>query len=783
MKTQKVIVVSILTLLIGTCFVPFVSGDNNSDQIIITVNESDEVIEITYEINDFEEEFVDIDGTEYSIIKIGEESNLLEAGNPDIPNICRSIVIPDTAKMKVNVVSTEYIDYNNVLIAPSKGNLLRTVNPDDIPFEFGEVYNIDDWFPGEIAELREPYILRDFRGQVVEIYPIQYNPVTKVMRFYNEIAVEVVQEGEDTINCIYREELPEKVDFDFKLIYEQHFINFGISGRYNPVGEQGNLLIICYDDFMDEMQPLFEWKTVKGIPTEMVKVSEIGDANAIKTYIENYYNENGLTFVILVGDVAQIPTLYIGSTASDPSYTYIVGGDHYPDLFVGRFSAQNSDQVTTQVERSVEYEKNPQVGAEWYHKGTGVASNQGPGDDGEYDDEHMDVIRDKLMAYTYTEVDQIYDPYATSAMVTDALNDGRSVTNYCGHGSPTSWGSSGFSNSDINNLVNDNMLPYVTCVACNNGQFDDYDECFCEAWLRATSNGEPTGGIAATGSSKGMSWSPPMDAQDEMMDLLVESYTDNVKHTIGGIHYNGVMHMNDEYGSGGYSETDTWHVFGDPSLQIRTNTPIEMTVNHGQHINLETLSLEVTVNGVEGALCAISRDGELFGSAYTDASGDATIELDESFEGTDPVDLIITAYNKIPYTAEILVNQEPNIPSKPDGPTTGQPNIEYAFTTSTIDPDGDQVYYQWSWGDGYYEWFGPYESGETVYASHKWSGTATYGIRVMAKDIYDLETEWSEKLYFKVEKSRSIDRPFLNFLENHPNLLPLLRLLIQRLGL
>jgi len=480
MKTQKIIVASILTLLVGTCFVPFVSGDNNSGQIIITVNESDEIIEITYEINDFEEEFVDIDGTEYSIIKIGEESNLLETGNPDIPNICRSIVIPDTAKMKVDVVSTEYVDYNNVIIAPSKGNLLRTVNPDDVPYEFGEVYNVDDWFPGKIAELRDPYIIRDFRGQVVEIYPIQYNPVTKIMRFYNEITVEVIQDEEGTINCIYREELPEKVDFDFKLIYEQHFINYGQQGRYDPVIDIGNMLVIVYDSFWDEMVPFVDWKNIKGIPTEMVKVSEIGNANAIKTYA--------------------------GYVASDPSYSFIVGNDHYSDLFVGRFSAENIGQLETQVERTLEYEKYPQAGEEWYKKGLGVASNQGPGDDGEDDDEHMDVIRDKLLAYTYIEVDQSYDFTGTTAYIAASLNDGRSITNYCGHGSPTSWGNGGgFSNGDVNSLVNDNMLPFITSVACNNGEFDSYT-CFAEIWMRATNNGEPTGSIANFMSTISQSW-------------------------------------------------------------------------------------------------------------------------------------------------------------------------------------------------------------------------------------------------------------------------------------
>ena len=249
-----------------------------------------------------------------------------------------------------------------------------------------------------------------------------------------------------------------------------------------------------------------------------------------------------------------------------------------------------------------------------------------------------------------------------------------------------------------------------------------------------------------------------MDAQDEMMDLLVESYTDNVKHTIGGIHANGCMHMNDEYGSAGYSETDTWHVFGDPSLQIRTDTPSSMTVSHEPEIEEEATTFEVTVSGVEDALCALSRNHELLSYAYTDETGYALIDLEEPIMGEEPLDLVVTAYNKIPYIAEIPVNTNdpPNIPNKPEGPTSGKPKTEYTFSTSTTDPDGDQVYYMWRWGDGHYsEWLGPYDSGKTASASHKWSEAAHYQIRVKAKDINDAETNWSEPLHINIEKKKS----------------------------
>ena len=75
------------------------------------------------------------------------------------------------------------------------------------------------------------------------------------------------------------------------------------------------------------------------------------------------------------------------------------------------------------------------------------------------------------MEFTYDEIDQIYDPTATDQMVSDAVNDGRSVINYIGHGSKTSWVSSRFNTGDIENLENGRMLPYIWSVACVNGDF------------------------------------------------------------------------------------------------------------------------------------------------------------------------------------------------------------------------------------------------------------------------------------------------------------------------
>jgi len=746
-KTLVLTITILLSILVLTPNIYGVTKINNIENITINVTTNENKIDINYKINNFIETPIEINGINYMRISIDGESNILTSSAPDIPNICRSIIIPDTAEMDVTVISSTYEEYSNVLIAPSKGNLLRTVNPDDIPFEFGNVYNIDNFYPSKIAELDEPYILRDFRGQVVKIYPIQYNPVTKIMRFYTDITVEVFSIGTDTRNIINREELPVKVETNFNQLYKNHFINYGLLDRYTPVEEQGNMLIITYDAFWDSMIPFYEWKILKGVPTEMVNVSTIGAANAIKTYIEQYYYDNNLTFVLLVGDINQIPSLTVSYFSSDPSYSYILGNDHYPDLFVGRFSAENTDQVATQVLRSIEYERDPQLNAEWYHKGTGVASNLGPGDDGEYDNEHIDNIRDDLLAYTYTLVDQIYDPTGTAAMVSSALNEGRGIVNYCGHGSMTSWGSTGFSNTHVNALVNDNMLPYVVSVACYNGQFDG-GTCFAEAWMRATNNnnGEPTGSVANFMSSKSQAWDPPMDAQDEIIDILVESYANNKKTTIGALSFNGCMHMNDEYGSDGYIETDAWTVFGDPSLQIRTDTPEEMTVNHDEIISIGAETFELEVVGVENALCAITNGNELLGYGYSDEDDIAVINFFEPIEFTEEAILVVTAYNKIPYITPIQVGNSypPTIPVI-NGPTVGRINKEYEFTALSDDPEGDQIYYMFDWGDETQsEWVGPVDSGNQVTITHTWTNIGSYSIKAKAMDVEQSRSRWTE---------------------------------------
>ncbi len=100
-------------------------------------------------------------------------------------------------------------------------------------------------------------------------------------------------------------------------------------------------------------------------------------------------------------------------------------------------------------------------------------------------------------------------------------------------------------------------------------------------------------------------------------------------------------------------------------------------------------------------------------------------------------------------------NQAPEKSSRPNGPSSGQVGTEYMYTSSTIDPDSDEIYYWFDWGDNTNSgWLGPYDSGDTVSASNVWNSLGNYEIKVKAKDSNGAQSEWSDPLATSMPKNK-----------------------------
>ncbi|NVO02587.1 MAG: T9SS type A sorting domain-containing protein [Bacteroidetes bacterium] len=592
-----------------------------------------------------------------NIPTVGEAFPMQIAGTPDLSKLSSSIIIPDEAEMTTEIVSSNYTEYSNIEIAPSKGNLLRNVDPTSIAYNYGKIYQQNQFYPGKLADLTSPYILRDYRGLTVNTYPFQYNPITKVLRVYSDITVKVKSTKAIGTNILTRTKALNKVDSEFNDIYNHQFLNYSTS-KYTALAEQGKMLVICYGTYMSAMQPFVDWKNDEGVPTQMVSVTTAGStAAAIKTYITNYYNTNGLTFVLLVGDAAQVPTFTSAGGGSDPTYGYIVGNDKYQELFIGRFSAESVAQVTLQVNRTISYERNPTTVPGKFNHTVGIGSNDpGVGDNNEHDWEHERLILTNLMGYTYTTESELFDGSqggldasgdVTAAMVTAEINNGTGIINYTGHGADTYFVTSGFSNTNCNGLTNTTMWPFIWSVACVNGNFTG-TTCLAEALLRANNAGNPTGAVATLMSTINQSWNPPMVGQDEMVNILRESVAGNIKRTFGGLSVNGIFKMNDV--SADYDMTDTWHIFGDPSLMVRTTDPISMTVTHAATLPIGSTQLTVNCNA-NGALACLTINHQIIGTGVI-SGGVANITF-PALVAIDTIKVTVTKFNYMPYQGDV----------------------------------------------------------------------------------------------------------------------------------
>ena len=569
-----------------------------------------------------------------------------EVGQPELLQSAFSLIIPEGSDPVIEILDSQFSEIENFALAPSKGKLYRNQDPATVAYTKGEAYQCDKYLLGTSAAVGNDYQLRDYHGVSIRVYPFDYNPVAKKLKVYSSVTMKVKYNSNRSVQTA------QKNNRTFDAVYANQFLNYK-SLRGTGVAEEGGILVIAPEDFMAAMQPYVDWKIRNGYPTEMVSVADAGNnANAIKSYISNYYNEHNLAFVVIVGDNAQFPTPTISGNKADNYFTELVGDDSYPDIILGKISAENVAQVETQVQRFIDYERNPSDTAH-FPIFMGIASSEGPGDNGEYDYQHIRNIDNKLQEYTYIPGYELFEGSRggldasgnpTATMVTTAVNSGVGIISYCGHGAEQQWVTTNFKNNNVNALTNVGKLPFILSVACVNGEYHT-GTCFAEAWLRATHDGEPTGAVGFLGSTINQPWNSPMCAQDAMIDLLVGTNPAEQKFTFGGMFFNGEIHMLDVYGD--VEVFRTWILFGDPTLLMRTAVPEQLELSYNEILPVGVPSVTFT-SAVENAKIAVVHNNEVVAVGRL-SGGQYTLELSDSYIPSDTLWILATATNYLPY--------------------------------------------------------------------------------------------------------------------------------------
>jgi hypothetical protein len=124
-------------------------------------------------------------------------------------------------------------------------------------------------------------------------------------------------------------------------------------------------------------------------------------------------------------------------------------------------------------------------------------------------------------------------------------------------------------------------------------------------------------------------------------------------------------------------------------------------------------------------------------------------------------------------------------PTKPyiNGPIIGNIGIQYNFTFTSTDPDGDNVQYYIEWGDGTItDWTSFQASGSSYSSQHQWNTAGQYQIKAKAKDTNGAESAWST-FDVTMPRSKTFNVLFLKLLQHHPYLFKLINSIYQKVGL
>jgi len=518
-----------------------------------------------------------LEGRPFATLTMPDEGYTIEIGGAQLPMISRFIEIPQGANPEILIESVSWettsLDALQIPspIIPVQPSLLKMEGA-SVPFTMDDTfYAMNALLPSTVATVS---VIGEIRGRNVaflQISPVQYNPTTGEIRMMTHCDLRMNLPGSDltqTARKIDRYTIP-----SFEQLFEASFINYGALQGTGAMGpkEEGYLIIIP-DSFFDVIQPFASWKESKGFDVTVTKTSQIPSGPTkenIKAYIVNAYNTWPVppAYVLLVGDVAQIPT-WTGSdtgTCTDLYYVTIDAGNYFADVIISRFPAATPEQVTTMVDKTIFYEQGAFTNESWIKKAVFMASSDNYAVS---EGTHNYVISTYLLPHNYT-CDKLYSHTysATTAQVSAALNNGRSLAIYSGHGSETNWADGPvFSQSNVNALTNDGMYPFVSSHACLTNKFT-VSECFGETWLRAPHKGS----FAFWGATTYSYW----DEDDVLEKNTFKAWWDDNIETIGGMTNMGLYYLYQHYSGGGMSQYyfEEYNVLGDSSVKIWRDSP------------------------------------------------------------------------------------------------------------------------------------------------------------------------------------------------------------------
>ena len=661
--------------------------ENSNDFEFKLLQNSKEGFKAEQNAGDFEIALKETKEGVFSEIRTEHLMKTYRKGHPNLPVVSKLIEIPVGADYKVKVISYDVEEIS--LTSRGIENKLMPAQPSqskcdegkDERFYFSEkLYKTDKFIGDQLVKVEDRGLMRDVRYGRLQISPLRYNPVQNKLKVYSNIKFEVKFSGIDEAKA---EKLKKKYASPHFEQFHRRAINYQGSRSKELIDNSPITYVIVSDRmFEDQLQPFIEWKELKGYNVEVGYTDNIGSTTSeIKSYLEDLYNNPNPTapsFVLFVGDVGQIPAWDgdAGSHVTDLDYCEYTG-DNLPEVYYGRFSAQNTTQLQPQIDKTLEYEKYEMSDPSYLSEALLVAGN---------DDSYEDPYGNGAMWYGdnyYFNSDNginshlfLQDPPNGNAAVSDSIvenmNAGITYANYTAHCNSSGWGTPSFTISDVNNLTNEGKYGLWVGNCCLSVKFDD-DECFGEAALRAANKGAigDIGGSNSTywdedywwavGNHDNINSEPSYEATGTgAYDAMFHTKSNEANDpstwyiTQGQAVVGGNMAVEASTSTRKEYYWEIYHLMGDPSLTPYLGVPDVMTVNTTPSTLMIGMN-SLTVNTEPHAYVALSFNDGLLDAKRADETGEVTLNF-ESLSNVGEADLVITAQNKQPHIGTITVS-------------------------------------------------------------------------------------------------------------------------------
>lgn len=673
------------------------------------LNSSYDAVVVSFDAADIDVADIAIDGSNYSLVSMQGFQQQQSVGLPSLPTLPTMIEVPlgDRLTYTIQSMVADTIDGAELgltlPIAPAQPSVRKSDTASHRLVMDNSAYSANKYCGEPVITLTENGVARSRNLATLTFNPIRWNPVTNQLIIVKRVTVAVTQMNANVEATRRMHKLHANPVFEASL----KTIN-SLAAKDNTTSAPLRYTIVAHSSFRGLLDEFANWKRRIGFIVDLVYTDDaaVGSTtSSIQSYLQGLYDNATAempapTYVLFVGDVAQIPAFYLTaygeSHYSDLSYCCWTGNDNYPDCFYGRFSAQNATQLQPQIDKTLMYEQYTFPDPSYLANAALVAGvDRGATNDNayKYGDPAMDYVAKEYITadngfenITYYKNNTSFAPTGvtvtgssqasgTTAALRNLYNNGCGWVNYTAHGSETSWSDPSFSTSNAAAMTNNNkpMVMIGNCCLTNSFQIDN---CFGESLLRKGNNAGAVGYIGASNSTywtEDFYWTvgvrsnisntmnPNYNANNlGMYDKLFHTHGEAVSDwhtTLGSMIYAGNWAVESSSSSSAMKlyYWQIYHLMGDPSVKPYL---------HGEADTMVAVvpptatigSTDITVSAAPAYAYISLKDegGNLLTAAFADANGNATLSF-PPLSSVGSFEVAITAQGYRPFFRTVTV--------------------------------------------------------------------------------------------------------------------------------